>query len=438
MRSHPTIFYNNGVNELSPNAAAPRSRLERLDELVKELSFQDDPDRLVRVFNRRHDLLLRYDGLVTVGRRDLEPPWYRITRSWRWHDHVNPWAEPDRLPVFDSGLLSQLLYAGKPVVVDRLDVAEVDPALEHFKGMRTLACAPAYNHGRVEYMVVALRRDEEPFRPDELEALLLHANLLGHAATNLSLAQQVRDAYRRLDDEMAMVGRMQQHLLPTALPTIEGLELGASYLTCSRAGGDYYDVLPLPDELWGLLLADVSGHGVPAAVVMAMLHTLIHSFPGPPMPATRVLSYLNRHLMKMAPEGMFATVFYGIYDPYRRNMRYAIAGHPPPRIRRGRSHVCGLEGSAGLPLGIESADTWTEREVTLQPGDALLLYTDGIIEGTNTANEPFGTTRLDEALKLGPTRAGRLVEHIERMYRTFAEGTADMDDRTLFAAVAVP
>ncbi|HMF13822.1 MAG TPA: PP2C family protein-serine/threonine phosphatase, partial [Gemmataceae bacterium] len=413
-------------------------RIDRLEELVRELSCQDDADRLVRLFNRRHDLLLRYDGLVTVGRRDLEPPSYRITRSWRWHDTVNPWAEPHLLPVYDRGILSELLYAGKPAVLHGLAVDVSDPAFEHFKGMRTLACAPAYERGRVEFLVVALRRDEEPFRADEVETLLLHANLLGRAATNLVLAQQLRDAYGRLDAEMAMVGRMQQHLLPAMLPAIEGLELGASYVTCSQAGGDYYDVVPLPEDLWGLFVADVSGHGVPAAVVMAMLHTLIHAFPGPAMPPVRVLAHLNRHLLTMAPEGMFATAFYGVYDPYRRTLRYANAGHPPPRVRRGRSHVCGVDPAAGLPLGIADEDTWPERETRLQPGDALLLYTDGIFEGTNPAREPFGTARLDEALRLGPTRATRLVEHVERTYKAFANGTLDMDDRTLLAAVAVP
>src|SRR5262249_9503733 len=117
---------------------------------------------------------------------------------------------------------------------------------------------------------------------------------------------------------------------------------------------------------------------------------------------------------------------------------YAVAGHPPPRLRRGRSHVRPLGVTAGLPLGIAEEETWTEREVTFQPGDALLLYTDGIFEGMNGAGEPFGTSRLDEALRLGPSRAGRLVEHIERQYRAFANGSPDMDDRTLLAAVAVP
>jgi sigma-B regulation protein RsbU (phosphoserine phosphatase) len=115
-----------------------------------------------------------------------------------------------------------------------------------------------------------------------------------------------------------------------------------------------------------------------------------------------------------------------------------MGGHPPPRLRRGRSHVSPLEATAGLPLGIAEEDTWAEREVMLQPGDALLLYTDGIFEGTNAAGEQYGMPRLDEALRLGPSRACRLVEHIERLYRAFSNGSPDTDDRTLLAAVAVP
>src|SRR5207247_7805191 len=178
--------------------------------------------------------------------------------------------------------------------------------------------------------------------------------------------------------EKDQVGRMQRHLLPARLPLIDGLELGASYFTCSRAGGDYYVVLPLPEEQWGLFMADVSGHGTPAAVVMAMMHTLLHAFPGPPMPPAHVLAHINRHLLAVAPEGMFATAFYGIYDPHYRRLRYAAAGHPPPCLRRKSGLVEVLEGTSGLPLGVTEEEGWTEHEATLVPGETLLLYTDGI------------------------------------------------------------
>src|SRR5262249_37735127 len=151
--------------------------------------------------------------------------------------------------------LGKLLYDGKPLILNRFEVPPDDPTGEHFNGMRAVMCAPGYDRGHVVNLVVVLRREPDSFTPDELETLLLNANLLGCAATNLLLAQQLQEAYRSLDHEMQQVGQMQRHLLPAVLPRIDGLELGASYVTCNRAGGDYYDVLPLPDNQWGLFLA---------------------------------------------------------------------------------------------------------------------------------------------------------------------------------------
>jgi sigma-B regulation protein RsbU (phosphoserine phosphatase) len=321
---------------------------------------------------------------------------------------------------------------------NRLEVSADDPCWEHLEGMRSLACVPGYDRGQPVNLFIVLRRESDSFSVEDLEGLLLNANLLGRTVNNLLLTQQLQEAYQALDREKEQVGRMQRHLLPADLPHIEGLELGASYQTCSRAGGDYYDVLSLPEEQWGLFMADVSGHGTPAAVVMAMMHTLVHAFPGPPMPPAHVLAHINRHLLAMAPEGMFATAFYGIYDPHYRRLRYASAGHPPPRWRNGTCCIRDVEGAPGLPLGVLDEESWTEREVTLVPGDALLLYTDGILEGSNARGEAFGRPRLDQALRLGPARAGALVQHIERHYKAFCNGAPDMDDRTLLAAVAVP
>jgi sigma-B regulation protein RsbU (phosphoserine phosphatase) len=413
-------------------------RLERLDALVKELSVQEDPEHLIRVFDRQANMIFPRDGLVTLTRRELEPPGYRITRSWRWKEDVYFPTDGQRLPLSSGGLLGQLLYAGKPAVINRLEVAADDPSWEHLEGMRSLACVPGYDRGQPLNLVVLLRRAPDSFTQEDLEGLLLNANLLGRTVNNLVLTQQLQEAYRALDHEKEQVGRMQRHLLPAELPCIEGLELGASYLTCSRAGGDYYDVLPLPDDQWGLFMADVSGHGTPAAVVMAMMHTLMHAFPGAPTQPVHALSHINRHLLSVAPEGMFATAFYGVYDPHHRRVRYSSAGHPPPRWRSGNGCIRDVEGTAGLPLGVLDDDSWTERELALVPGDTLLLYTDGILEGTNAVGESFGRPRLDDALRLAPVRASTLVQHIERHYKAFCNGAADMDDRTLLAAVAVP
>src|SRR5262249_26961224 len=145
------------------NATMTPSRLQRIDELVRELSFHDDPDRLIRAFGKQSGLLFRHDGLVTLNRRDLAEPHYRVTRSWRCADAATPWTEGHRLPVFDRGLLGQLLYDGKPLLVNQLQVPAGDPLAEHLDGMRSLICAPGYEQGHAMHLVVALRQEPDAF-----------------------------------------------------------------------------------------------------------------------------------------------------------------------------------------------------------------------------------------------------------------------------------
>src|SRR5262245_21309396 len=139
------------------------SRIERLESLVRELSVQDDPDQLIRVYSRHADLVLPRDGVISISRRALEPRAYRITRSWRWQEAINPWTETERLPVLEGGFLGELLYAGKPVIINRLELPVNDPAAEHVHGMRSLACAPGYDRGKPVNMVVLLRREPDGF-----------------------------------------------------------------------------------------------------------------------------------------------------------------------------------------------------------------------------------------------------------------------------------
>ena len=234
---------------------------------------------------------------------------------------------------------------------------------------------------------------------------------------------------------MQRVGEMQRQLLPESLPEIEGLQLAAQYATCSRAGGDYYDVFRLDDFHWGLCIGDVSGHGTPAAVVMAMLHTLLHTFPGTPLAPGQILAHVNRHMTKMVPDGTFATAIYAVYDLRTRTLRFANAGHPSPRCRRG-DEIVRLTQDGSLPLGVAANETWEEREFQLQRDDTLLFFTDGLTEGMDHQGEQFGSTRLDRSLQGAPSSAEAVIRHLDNRYLEFCKGTIAMDDRTLLVAVA--
>jgi phosphoserine phosphatase RsbU/P len=409
--------------------------VQKTDELVRQLSHEQEPDRIIRVFVDYDRHAVPRDAVISTSRRGLTAPRFRITRSSRWKEWVNPWARPDELPVFDGGLLGELIYTGRPALIDRLEFSQNDPAREYLEGMHSMVAVPTYDRGESLNMAFLLRREPGSFSPAELESILLNANLVSRAVNNALLAGQVREAYQKLDREMQRVGEMQRQLLPAALPAIDGLQLASQYVTCSRAGGDYYDVFRLDDRHWGICIGDVSGHGTPAAVVMAMLHTLVHTFSDPPLPPGEILRQVNRHMTAMVPDGMFATAIYAVYDAHTRKLRYANAGHPSAQCRRD-GQVVALAPSGGLPLGVSRDERWAETETTLEPNDAIVFFTDGLVEGMNREGELFGTGRVERALAESPQRAGQIAEHLDLRYQEFCEDSIAMDDRTLLVAVA--
>jgi sigma-B regulation protein RsbU (phosphoserine phosphatase) len=272
---------------------------------------------------------------------------------------------------------------------------------------------------------------------------MLHwqSGLFGRGTQNLVLRNQLADAMAALDRELQVVGQIQRSLLPSRLPTIPGIEIAAHYVTSARAGGDYYDFFPLDDGAWGVFIADVSGHGTPAAVIMAITHALAHARPGAHTPPGALLTYLNEQLARTYTRGngTFVTAFYAVLDPAARALTYASAGHNPPRlVRAGR--VMSLDRGAGLPLGLVGDETYDESEVSLAPRDLLLLYTDGITEAmappTNGAapRELFGIERLDRLLIECDARApGECVERICAAVTAFTVDAPPKDDQTLIA-----
>src|SRR5207253_7762709 len=169
-----------------------------------------------------------------LSRRDLAPPAYRITRSSRWREEINPWKQPDRLPLLTGGLLGELIYGDQPRLIDDLDVGPDDPAFEYLDGMRSLVAIPHYDQGVALNMVVLLRREANGFDPEQLPEMVQTNNLYGRATQNLVLAERVKEAYEALDQEMRVVADLQRSLLPDPLPAIPTMAVAAHYQTSRR------------------------------------------------------------------------------------------------------------------------------------------------------------------------------------------------------------
>ncbi|HTL91418.1 MAG TPA: SpoIIE family protein phosphatase, partial [Steroidobacteraceae bacterium] len=239
----------------------------------------------------------------------------------------------------------------------------------------------------------------------------------------------LEDAQAQLKAELEVARSLQLAILPAAFPARAGCDASARMIPATTMGGDFYDYIELPDGRIGLVIADVSGHGVPAAFFMAVARTNLrelavrHTDPG------ACLAQTNDVLCAQNPLDLFVTVFYCILDPKTGALRYANGGHNPPYVRRAAGPVESLNGAGGLVLGAMQGVKYPTHTLQLLRGDQLVLYTDGVTEAFNPAEELYGTQRLvDEVHVHGSGTPAALVERICKSITNFAGAAPQSDD----------
>jgi sigma-B regulation protein RsbU (phosphoserine phosphatase) len=416
-----------------------RRRLAVIADLMRDMSLQENPQDMARTYGERTRKMMPTDRWMSLSRRGLEAPWYRITRSSTWSESVNPWKEKEKLPLLQGGLLADLIYGDQPRIID--DIAPLvrpdDPAREYLEGLHSLVAMPHFDKGVGLNMVVAMRKEPGAFDPDEFPERYWISSLFGRATHALVLSEELKQAYEIVERELRVVADIQRSLLPRILPSIPGLDLAAHYQTSQWAGGDYYDFFALPGGRWGVLIADVSGHGTPAAVMMAILHSLAHGHPGHPEPPSAMLEHVNRRLSAhyTAENEVFVTAFYGIYDPASHELSYSCAGHNPPQLKRcAHGRVDSLEDVGGPPLGLFEEVEYPLSRLTVTPGDTLVLYTDGVTEAMDSDGRQFGLEQLNRVLCRCDLNATEMRDAILEAVSRFTGGHAAHDDRTLLVA----
>ncbi|MFM8605383.1 MAG: PP2C family protein-serine/threonine phosphatase [Cyanobium sp.] len=244
--------------------------------------------------------------------------------------------------------------------------------------------------------------------------LQLIADLTGVALENEQLQEDMR-RHERLDRQLSIGAEIQAQLLPDRCPLIEGVELAARCRPAFQVGGDYYDFIPVFPHLdgrrreqgpWALVVGDVMGKGVPAGLLMTLLRGMLRAEVLSGLPPDRILHDLNR----LAQEDLdhshrFVTLFYSDFDPRSRRLRYANAAHNPPLLWRRRSGLVDRLDAPGLLIGLQSEAEYGCGECVLEPGDVVLLYTDGVTEASGFGGERFDEERLVRAFH-GACRSG--------------------------------
>jgi phosphoserine phosphatase RsbU/P len=280
--------------------------------------------------------------------------------------------------------------------------AQLDDALRQQKSIvmhrvRSMMAAPLQTADRVIGLIyVDNGAVIRPFSQEDLDLLTVMANVAAIRIEHARLAE-IEQSEKMMELELAQASEIQRTLLPPEAPVYDGYDLSGLNLPCHTVGGDYYDFVPYEDGRLALVVGDVSGKGLPAALMMSSLQARVQMLrETKPDPGTAVRT-LNRSLTERCPLGKFITFFYGLLDPATGVLEYSNAGHNYPLVLRTSGVVEQLKGN-GLVMGLFAAVEYEQRQTVLAPGELLALYSDGVTEASTDDGKEFGEDGLAKFL----------------------------------------
>jgi serine phosphatase RsbU (regulator of sigma subunit) len=294
--------------------------------------------------------------------------------------------------------------------------------------IRSVMCAPLLGSGYKPLGLIQIDTRRGHFSTDDLDVLVNVANLAGQALAHARLHEtQLR--YDRRERDMKVAKQLQLHFLPQERPPVTGYRLFDYYQAAESVGGDYFGYIDLPDGRLALAMGDVAGKGVSAALLMARLCSDVRSCLLASSDPVAAVRSLNRNITKIVEYGRFVTFAVCVMDLDRHEAVIINAGHMPPLVRRAAGPPIESLGEdvSGPPLGVDPELHYRSCRVTLDPGDALLLYTDGVNEARNASGELYGIDRIQQVFGRTDT-AEAAVEAMLADVRQFSLGTTQNDD----------
>jgi serine phosphatase RsbU (regulator of sigma subunit) len=361
---------------------------------------------------RQPDGRMAFQVARGIDRREIEEPDFAVSRS----------------------LVERVAVSGQPVLTDNAaeDVRFSGMESIVLKGLRSILCAPLTVKERITGLVyVDNRLQVGIFDQSDLDLLTAFANQAAIAIENARL-YQVAVEKGRMEQELRMAREIQRSLLPARIPRLAGYQLAADWQAAHEVAGDFYDLIELgEDGRLGVLVADVSDKGAPAAIFMAVARSLIRGNAVSRATPLEAMERANRLVYADSRAGMFVTAFYAVLRPGSGRIEYVNAGHNPPLLRRADGSVEALS-RGGMALGLYPDSQLALCELELEVGDLLVLYTDGVTDAPNRRMEEFGLRRLVELLApCGGLGAAECLQRILEAVGEFTGETAAFDDIAL-------
>lgn len=350
-----------------------------------------------------------------IDQQSIEDPQFQISRS------VVDRVAHEGQPILTSDAQLDDRFSGRQSII--------------LLGLRSILCVPLKIKEKVSGVIyVDNRIQANIFTEADLDLLNAIASSAAMAVENARL-YQVAVEKGRMERELQMAYKVQTSLLPAEIPQVSGWEFGARWQPAREVAGDYYDFIPCDGGKLGLVIADVTDKGMPAALFMAFTRSIVRANVSHPASPAEGISEANRLICVESHEGLFVTLFFALLDTKTGEVTYVNAGHNPPLFFSAVENRLSPLPSTGIPLGIDSDTPFEQRRIQLNRGDFILFYTDGVTEAIDTHEEEFGMPRLQRfALEHKHHSPTDILSALEREIENFTGSTALYDDTTIVVA----
>lgn len=399
--------------------------LSILNDLSREIGASLDSDEITeKIVKRSLRTIGAEQGVITLLNEEAVNPAQTLIRTNYSSGNHPPFRAHEQL----LGLMHlnrEPLLVNDPSRDPRFSVANWSDQV------RSILCVPLFVRSRlIGVLTLFNKKEEDGFTHDDRRLLSIIASQSAQVIENARLYEEER-ALLRVQEELRLAAEIQMRLLPEAAPAIAGYDLAGTSIPAESVGGDYFDFLPFAIDKTAACVADVSGKGLPAALLMSNLQAALRArYDSCPSPST-CLSVLSSLLYRNTHRGSFVTMVYGILDSAKHSFVYANAGHNRPLRCGADAHVERLE-TAGLVLGAVASLSYDDGHVHLEPGSVLLVYSDGVTEAMSDARTEYGEDRLADTLAdARASTAENILARITDDIAAHVGATPQHDDMTL-------
>jgi serine phosphatase RsbU (regulator of sigma subunit) len=424
-----------GQRDTVPNTLIKaEQRLHAVLEISNAIRTQLEIDRLLnQILERLFGVFRQADrGFIILKDNDSD---VLMPRATRHRDPEQPEAAPISRSIVEKAMADRVAIRSADAMGDQRFAAA--SSVKKFE-IRSMICVPIISEGEALGVIhLDTARQDRHFTHDDLELLTGVTNQVAFAIANARLHGKLL-VQERTERELEIARQMQKAFLPRDLPEVAGIQFGASYKAALAVSGDFYDFIRLEADKLAVVVGDVAGKGIPAALMMARMSSAIREFALIEGDPRRVVARANERLSAMGVEGSFITLIYVLLDLRSRTLQMVNAGHPPPLLRKGSaSRVSEIQSCINYPVGVVLGWEFETESFQMETGDFVCLYSDGITEAMNVQKQSYGAERLKSAMALPVTSAAQLTENILQDVNAFVGSAHPSDDLTLVCFGAI-